>query len=101
MYRGTTPDLILTVQGIDLVNCAKLCITLEQGEVEITKTVPDDNITIADTHTVEVIFTQAETLRLHNGPAYVQIRGITEAGRAFATPINTIPVDAILLDGEI
>lgn len=98
MYRGTTPTLQIACD-LDLDTCQTVWLTLQQGCCEITKqradmTPTDDGFAVT--------LTQAETLQLQAGASvYVQLRALTNSGAALASNIVSVPVSAILKDGEI
>ncbi len=100
MTRGTTPDLEITLTGVDVTTLTSLYITINQtGETVLEKTL--DDVTIVD-DVIHVAFTQEETLTLTaREPIAVQARGITDSGAAFATNIRRLPVRPILKDGVI
>lgn len=98
MYRGTTPQIQLTIHHVDLENCKSLYVTLKQDDIEITKTKED--LTISG-EKLSVTFSQDQTLSLKEGRADIQVRGITDVGKAFATSIYSFKVNRILKDGVI
>lgn len=101
MRRGTTPTITITVTGEDFAG-ATMYVTLEQGDVELTKTGTDVVVTATQTgSTVEIFLSQEETLMFTKGTAKIQIRWIDQGGIAQASPIKNITVDAILLEGVI
>lgn len=101
MYRGTTPTIIIRVTGEDF-DGATMYVTLEQGNVELTKTGEDVLVTATETgSTVSIFLSQEETLAFSKGNARIQIRWIDSSGIAQASPIRSIEVDPILLEGVI
>lgn len=101
MHRGTTPTLILTVDGeVDLTEAKNLYVTISQYGNELTRSSSDGCLEI-DSGSVSVYLTQKETLSFSAGWAKVQIRGIYEDGTAFATDIASVQVDPVLLEGVI
>lgn len=94
--RGTTPVLTLKVEDVDLTTLTRLILTIRQGITVLNKEKDDTSLTVA-AHTVAAHLTQAETLSFRAGSSIgVQIRGLTEAGEAFATNVAEIPVGDVL-----
>jgi hypothetical protein len=101
MRRGTTPTIVITVTGEDF-DGSTLYVTIEQGALELTKTGSDVTVTPTETgSTVSLYLTQEETLMFGKGKASIQIRWINGSGVAQASPIRTIDVSPILLEGVI
>lgn len=99
MYRGTTPTIVINVTGEDFAG-STVYVTLEQGNLELTKT--DAVITpTSEGSTVAVFLTQEETLMFGSGVAKIQIRWIDGSGIAKASPIKNINIDPVLLEGVI
>lgn len=101
MRRGTTPTIIIRVIGEDF-DGATMYVTLEQGSYEVTKT--GDDVTVTPTEsgsTVSIFLSQSETLGFSKGTARIQIRWIDSGGIAQASPIKSIDVGPILLEGVI
>lgn len=101
MYRGTTPDFILTVPGVDLTD-KTVYVTFEQDYREITKT--GDDLTVAyadDASTIEVSLTQQETLGWKKGRADIQVRFIDSDGHAESTETKQVRIDDVLLERVI
>lgn len=99
MTRGTTPDIVATLTGVSLNNAVALYVTLQQGSLVVQKTLDDVIIDGTDIH---IVLTQEETLSFSSdSTAKIQIRGLLEDDRAFATNIGTIPVNSILKEGVI
>ena len=101
MYRGTTPDFVLTIPGVDLTD-KTVFVTFEQDYREITKT--GDELAVEygdDTSTISVSLTQQETLGLKKGKADVQVRFIDREGHAEATDKKAVTIDDVLLERVI
>ena len=98
MRRGTTPTLRLALEDIDPEEIRSLYVTLKQGDRVLTKT---KGHCVFSQGIILVSLTQAETLEFEAAYCEVQVRGIRTDGTAFASNIKSIPVDAILMDGEI
>lgn len=103
MRRGTTPTITITCIG-ETFDDSDLFVTLEQGCLQITKSGEDVIKTVlqgGEDCTVAIYLTQEETLMLTKGSAQIQIRWINNNGLANASPIKSIKVDPILLEGVI
>ena len=101
MRRGTTPTIVINVTGEDF-DGATLYVTIEQGALELTKTGSDVLFTPTEEgSTVALFLSQEETLAFDKGKASIQIRWINSSGVAQASPIRTIDVSPILLEGVI
>ena len=105
MRRGTTPTITATITGMSdsLADMSELWLTLRQGNVIINKTKSQCTV---GTNTIEVTLTQTETLSLtdkasERGPVFIQVRGLTTTGKAWASDITAVEVGAILKDGAI
>ncbi|MDY6211976.1 hypothetical protein [Hornefia butyriciproducens] len=104
MIRGTTPTLKLSIESeIDLRRCKQIWVTMRQADKEITKTLTEmavDEMAV-EKNCIEINLSQSDTLALDPGVVYVQMRGLTAAGSAFATGIAAVKVERILKEGEI
>lgn len=103
MRRGTTPTITATVDA-DLTGMTLYLAFKQAGTPPIVKTDGDLEVTVEDGQTViECALTQAETLAMREGvDVKVQLRAVTNSGRtAVASNVGTIPVSAILQDGEL
>lgn len=106
MIRGTTPDYILTLSGVDLSD-KTVYVTISQGAAKkITKTGDDLHIAVhqedsKDVTEIAFFLTQEDTLGLSVGSASVQVRYIDENGKADATDIAALTVDKVLLERVI
>lgn len=103
MYRGTTPTITLTVDGLSDIELHSAYLTIKQTvdgqSIYIEKTLR--NMTI-NGNLVSVTLTQADTLKLKaNTKVEVQLRFLSENGTSYATRIVKYPVKDILKDGEI
>lgn len=114
MYRGTTPTITINCD-IDVSEFVTMWVTFRTQQLatyappkqaEVTKHLGDEGVDATD-KVVTVSLTQADTLLLgslspdEDQQVEVQIRGRTEAGRAFASNIMTAPLSRILKDGVI
>ena len=99
MIRGTTPTHTFHTD-IDLSGATSVFVTYKQGTtVNINKA--KANLTITSS-TVVAALSQAETLQLSAGTdVQIQIRAKLSDGTAVASNIMSVPVEAILKDGEI
>lgn len=99
MIRGTTPRLKLSIESeIDLRLCNQIWVTMRQADKEITKTLTELTV---EKNCILIDLSQSDTLALDPGVVYVQVRGLTAAGSAFATGIAAVKVERILKEGEI
>ena len=106
MRRGTTAPLDIVIGGVDLTN-ATLYVSLKQGSAEVyvydatrgavTRTYDQAK----DETTISITYTQAQTLSLSPGRAYLQVRWIFDNGSADATRIVEIMVQDVQHQGEI
>lgn len=99
MIRGTTATIKLRIESkIDLRLCKQIWVTMRQGDKEITKTLTELTV---EKNCILIDLSQSDTLALDPGQIYVQMRGLTAAGSAFATGIASVKVERILKEGEI
>lgn len=101
MIRGTTPDYVLTLPGIDLTGMT-VYVTVRQKNREIT--LMGDALTVAsdgEDSTVAFLLTQEQTLGLHEGQALVQVKFIDAQGNAGATKVGSLRVERALLERVI
>lgn len=96
MTRGTTPTIILTVNGVDLTSLKSVYVTFCQSGKMLTKQSGNEGVEITE-HTVSVSLSQEETLRFTPGTVEVQLRGLTNGGDAFATNVAKVAVKEVLL----
>ena len=108
MWRGTTPDYILTLSGYDLTN-KRVYVTLSQKWPEgnsITLTNDSVEITVDDTQdpvvsTISLSLTQEQTLSFTPGAASIQVKIIDSDSHVDCTNIATIQIDKALLERVI
>lgn len=105
MYRGTTPTLTISLTDgsgnpISADGFAKLWLTFKCGGVLITKEKGD--LTISDNQ-ISVTLTQDDTLSFSDekGAVQIQLRTLSDDGKATASEILSVPVERILKDGVI
>lgn len=98
MRRGTTPNLVLTVEGLSNFDLAEVWLTLRTGREEITKTMSEMDI---DGDTIVCRLSQEDTLALRGDSVAVQVRVLDESGTAEATNIEEVPLMQILRDRKI
>lgn len=99
MTRGTTPDIICTLSGVDFSEIKSIYATIRQGSVVVEKTI--DDVVINYPH-IHIFLTQEETLKFAgNKTASIQIRGLSNDGTAWATGIKSTTVKPILKEGVI
>lgn len=104
MFRGTTPNIIISINGVDLSDFTDIWVTFEQDyKVEITKKLSDNQIIVdAELKRVTVPLTQEDTLKfIANNLVHIQLRAITASGTAVASPIKSLSVEKILKEGVI
>lgn len=106
MRRGTTAPLDIVIGGVDLTE-ATLYVSLKQGSTEIyTKDETRGDVTrvydsAKDETTISITYTQAQTLSLKAGRAYLQVRWIFDNGSADATRSVELMIQDIQHEGEI
>lgn len=99
MRRGTTPEITFTLDtGMNLSLVPILYVTIKQDSEIVTYEKSDLTV---DGNKIILKLTQADTLKFCEGHVYMQIRGKTDAGDAFATSIAKVRIDRILKEGEI
>lgn len=102
IYRGTTPDLVVDVDGLDLTGW-KVWVSVRSGRTGYDIT--GDRVTVTKTDsgcTCAVALTQEETLALMAGRnAMVQVRAVDSMGEAVATSICAVQVGNVLMGGVI
>ena len=110
--RGTTPVLDLTLDAQE-VQDATVYITIDQGDVQLTKSNYHDNPEIEinpiyDEETWEqiateilVYYSQEETLRLRAGHGKIQVKWVFDDGTADESVLGRIEVFDSLLNGVI
>ena len=101
MYRGTTPQIKLKLDtNLDLSDIVSLWVTFKGISFEVTKTLGEALI-FNDLKEIRVDLTQEETLKLKQGKIQVQVRFRLSSGRAYASSIAQLPLNAILKEGVI
>lgn len=101
MIRGTTPDYVLTLDGVDLSD-QTVYVTIAQGNKKLT--LAGDRLSITatvDGSEIAFTLTQEDTLGLTVGGATVQVRFIDKNGHAEATDIASLIVRQVLLEDVI
>jgi hypothetical protein len=106
IYRGTTPNIVLSLVGVDLSfqdTWPVVVVTIKNDGTEID--LQRDLLVIEHTDagcSVTFVLTQAQTLAMHKSmPILVQLRAKDAAGRAIASQIARAGVAEIIKDGEI
>ena len=95
MVQATTPTFVLTLpETVDLSEAENVYFTIRQNQTLITKS--GDNITV-DGNTVYVPLSQAETVRLYNGVAKIQLNWTYADGNRACSNIVNIKVDSNLI----
>ena len=102
MYRGTTPDYILSIPGYDITE-ATIFVTIKQGSGRILTLTNDALIVSGDSQGTSIAFslTQKQTLNFKAGTANVQARFIFSDNEAYATDTKSITIRPILYEREI
>nr|DAE51162.1 MAG TPA: hypothetical protein [Caudoviricetes sp.] len=98
MYRGTTPTMVLTVEGISEIDIDKLYLSLRQFGNTIEKTLEDVKLV---GNVLYCTLTQEETLSLFEGKVELQIRIKSKSNVAYATNKIQVDVQDILKEGVI
>lgn len=99
MRRGTTPELQIAVNGVEVGKLTKMYLTLKQNNYEITITEDDIGIDEAD-NLIKIPLTQEQTLGFKDGYVNIQLRAMVDDS-AIASDIKSVPIEHILMDGEI
>lgn len=95
MYQGTTPTLVLDLDGVHDLEEATCYVTFKQGlNKKLTKSGSD---LVVDGNEIAVFLTQEETLAMVPGGCYVQVRWIYSDGTSNTTDIARIQVNPVLL----
>ena len=98
MYRGTTPTMVLTIEGISEIDISKLYLSLRQFGNTIEKTLEDVKLV---GNVLYCTLTQEETLSLFEGKVELQIRIKSKSNVAYATNKIQVDVQDILKEGVI
>lgn len=103
MYRYTTPTITINlvlndVVNEDVLNTSDLYVTISQGGKKLTKT---QNDILIDNNTIGVTLTQCESADFSEGYAWIQVRGVTPDGFAWASKVGKFRVENTLLKREI
>lgn len=98
MYRGTTPTMVLTVEGISEIDISQLYLSLRQFGNTIEKTLEDVKL---KGNVLYCTLTQEETLSLFEGKVELQIRIKSKSNVAYATNKIQVDVQDILKEGVI
>lgn len=99
MIVGTTPTFTIKVtddETLDFEQAENIYFTIRQGSVKFTKT--GEDIGIIDEHTLEVTFSQEETLAFrYNLEAEIQLNWTYSNGARAATRVKTIQLSKNLI----
>lgn len=107
MIKYTTPAVPMELEGIDLTSQYNVYVTIEQGDIKITKRESDLIITVTvvddvPTTSITLLLTQEETGKLdYDKSAKIQINWINQAGVRDASTIGAVSVFRNLLDEVI
>lgn len=100
--RGTTPDYVLKLDGVDLTGKTVYVTIKQSGGQELTLT--GERLTVTtDEHGSAIAFelTQQDTLSLSVGQADVQVKIIDADGHVDASDIANIRINRALLERVI
>lgn len=102
MIRGTTPDYVLTLDGVDLSD-KTVYVTIRQGHnKQLTKSGSELSVAVDESgSTIAFALTQEDTLGLIVGSASIQVRFIGADGVAWATKTAPLYVEKVLLERVI
>lgn len=101
MIRGTTPTLICRLKtALDLNTVVEAALTIKGDNYSKTWKSEDLMIDAAE-KTVSLSMTQEETLQYSSGKVEVQIRFLTNTGKALATNIVKTSMSRILQEGVL
>ncbi len=98
MYRGTTPTMVLTIEGISEIDISQLYLSLRQFGNMIEKTLEDVEL---KGNVLYCTLTQEETLSLFEGKVELQIRIKSKSNVAYATNKIQVDIQDILKEGVI
>ncbi len=98
MYRGTTPTIKLTIQGLSDIDISKIYLTLKQFDTVIEKDLDSLHI---NGNILSYTFSQEETLSLSEAKVELQVRILSKSGVAYATKKMALQVSDILKEGVI
>ena len=99
MVQATTPTFVLSLpEDIDLSQASAVFFSLRQYPVVLKKT--GDELTI-EGNVVSVPLTQAETLSLHGGDAFIQLNWTYSGGRRAASNVAKVKILPNLLQEVI
>lgn len=98
MYRGTTPTIVLNIEGLSEINIDQLYLSLRQFGNTIEKTLEDVKLV---GNVLYCTLTQEETLSLFEGKVELQIRIKSKSNVAYATNKIQVDVQDILKEGVI
>lgn len=102
MFQGTTPTIILTLlTSVSLSDLEEMWVTIKDSAGTLHNWTISDVEIDADKKEVYLALTQTEVNNLALGPAECQIRFLTEEGKAYATKIGLLNIDAVLKSGVI
>ena len=97
MYRVTTPTHTFTLP-IDTSECAAIQVTYKQGKTTLIKEYKDGTLPSGmtlDEKDVVINLTQAETKGFSVGTVDVQVRALTNGGRAYASQHFNVSVNRV------
>lgn len=102
MFQGTTPTIILTLlTSVSLTTLEEMWVTIKDNAGTLHNWDLTDITVDASKKEVSLDLTQTEVNALALGPAECQIRFLTGEGKAYATKIGKLNIDAVLKSGVI
>lgn len=97
--RGTTPQYVISVDGVDASTIRDAYVTFTQARGEtITKHFPEVYI---DENRIVTLLSQEETLLFKAGTAQLQVRFVTMDDRAYKSDIFKLKVTPVLYEEVI
>lgn len=101
MYRGTTPTLCLSLlTSLDLAEVEDIWVTLKAPSMKMTFSGEEVLLDVVEKKAY-LFLSQEDTLSFGVGKVKVQARILMGDGKAFATDVQEISVDEILMEGVL
>lgn len=102
MFKGTTPTIIFTLlTEVSLSDLEEMWVTMVDASGTLHNWELTDITVDADKKEVSLVLTQSEVNNIATGQAQCQIRFLTSEGKAYATKIGLINIEATLKSGVI
>lgn len=93
MRRGTTPTILVKINGIDPEELHSICFTLRQHSTELTMNSSSGSNGIYQFH-----LTQEQTLSFSEGSVRCQAKILMKDGSVVATPVKVVAMCEILCE---